>query len=297
MVAPIVAAAGKAALQTVATKGENLKAFVRSPLGKVTIAVAAVALVGPPAAIAAVVMVAVGGTQQAGPVIVAAQAAAQACQDAVAAAAAPTPGPSDTPGPAPSPTSTWGYDEGPTQLLVDCYSAANPTTVPVELQPGAWGLGGALFRNGQIPESAMCQIPWAVPTDSLRPFLRCDAEQALEALNTAWMADHGGQPLGFTSVYRTLAQQAALWDPSSNVAAPAGTSNHGWGLAVDFNNLGALGDFSSPAYAWMKAHAAQFGFVHPALMEPGGPGPFEPWHWEYWGAPTQVSRPGSPQPV
>jgi LAS superfamily LD-carboxypeptidase LdcB len=60
-----------------------------------------------------------------------------------------------------------------------------------------------------------------------------------------------------------------------------GSSNHGRGLAVDFADLGSLGQFSAPAYTWMQDHAGDFGWHHPSIMEPGGGGPPEPWHWEF----------------
>ncbi len=40
--------------------------------------------------------------------------------------------------------------------------------------------------------------------------------------------------------------------------------------------------FSTPAYLWLKANAASFGWVHPAWAE-SGQGQEEPWHWEYIG--------------
>ena len=45
--------------------------------------------------------------------------------------------------------------------------------------------------------------------------------------------------------------------------------------------FGGVGQFTAPAYLWMKEHAGEFGWNHPAAMEPGGSAPQEPWHWEY----------------
>lgn len=59
------------------------------------------------------------------------------------------------------------------------------------------------------------------------------------------------------------------------VATP-GTSNHGWGLSVDF-------DLSDPkTYAWLDAHGPRFGFFMEAkpTKPDGEKNPyFEPWHW------------------
>ena len=64
------------------------------------------------------------------------------------------------------------------------------------------------------------------------------------------------------------------------LAAVPGTSNHGWGLAVDL--CGGIDRYDTAAYDWMKANAGRFGFLHPEWAEPGH-GREEPWHWEYAG--------------
>jgi D-alanyl-D-alanine carboxypeptidase len=66
------------------------------------------------------------------------------------------------------------------------------------------------------------------------------------------------------------------------MAAVPGTSNHGWGKAVDFNDQNGSLTFDGAAYAWLKAHAGWFGWNHPGVMDEGGPVP-EPWHWEWVG--------------
>lgn len=67
-----------------------------------------------------------------------------------------------------------------------------------------------------------------------------------------------------------------------HMAAVPGTSNHGWGKAVDFSDENGTLTFESAAYQWLKAHAGWFGWNHPGVMEPGGSVP-EPWHWEWVG--------------
>jgi LAS superfamily LD-carboxypeptidase LdcB len=62
--------------------------------------------------------------------------------------------------------------------------------------------------------------------------------------------------------------------PASQCSPPTarpGTSMHEQGLAVDFTYGGrAIGSRSSPAFQWMSAHAASYGFHNL---------PSEPWHW------------------
>ncbi len=66
-------------------------------------------------------------------------------------------------------------------------------------------------------------------------------------------------------------------------AAPAGTSMHGWGKAVDFDdNRGTL-RFTSEGFRWMQDNANRFGWNHPRWARPGGSECPEAWHWEWVG--------------
>lgn len=56
-------------------------------------------------------------------------------------------------------------------------------------------------------------------------------------------------------------------------AATPGTSNHGWGTAVDLG--GPIGNANSAQHAWLRQNAAQFGWYW--VGQRYG----EPWHWEY----------------
>lgn len=66
--------------------------------------------------------------------------------------------------------------------------------------------------------------------------------------------------------------------PPSSCRVPTarpGTSLHEIGLAVDFTNNGAsINSRSNPAFVWLAAHAADYGFYNL---------PSEPWHWSVTG--------------
>ncbi|MBJ7450952.1 MAG: D-alanyl-D-alanine carboxypeptidase family protein [Blastococcus sp.] len=136
---------------------------------------------------------------------------------------------------------------------------------------GARQWGG--YPNGLIPPSAMC------PLGPAGHSLRCDAAAAYRAMAAAYAAAFGG-PLCITDSYRTYAGQVKLYGEKPALAAVPGTSNHGWGLAVDL--CGGVETFGTPQYAWMVANAGRFGFLHPTWADPGN-GREEPWHWEYAG--------------
>ena len=157
---------------------------------------------------------------------------------------------------------------GPTAgaLRMECGNTVYPPSYD-----GARQWGG--YPNGLIPPSAMC--PLGVPGHSLR----CDAAAAYRAMSAAFAVAFGS-PICITDSYRSYASQVRLYGEKPTLAAIPGTSNHGWGLAVDL--CGGMEHYGTAQYAWMKANAGRFGYLHPDWAEPGN-GREEPWHWEYAG--------------
>ncbi|HZZ35500.1 MAG TPA: M15 family metallopeptidase [Caulobacteraceae bacterium] len=106
------------------------------------------------------------------------------------------------------------------------------------------------------------------------------------------------------SGYRSPAADDARCVSEANCSGPtrAACSPHRTGLAVDIT-LGSAPGFRidssadrnrlymsrTPAYRWLLAHAAEYGFVNYA---------FEPWHWEFVGSggPRSSARPPSGPP-
>jgi cell wall-associated NlpC family hydrolase len=151
-------------------------------------------------------------------------------------------------------------------LPVECGSTVYP---PSSSSDGSRAWGG--YPNGLIPPSAMC------PLGVAGHVLRCDAAASWRAMSAAYQADLG-RSMCITDSYRSYAAQVRLYGEKPALAAVPGTSNHGWGLAVDL--CGGIDGFGTAQYAWMVAHAGRFGFVHPTWADPGN-GREEPWHWEY----------------
>ena len=157
---------------------------------------------------------------------------------------------------------------GPTggALRTECGNTVYPPSYD-----GARQWGG--YPNGLIPPSAMCPLGVAGHQ------LRCDAAAAYRAMSAAFAAAFGS-PICITDSYRTYASQVRLYGEKPALAAVPGTSNHGWGLAVDL--CGGIDHYGTPQYNWMKANAGRYGYLHPDWAEPGN-GREEPWHWEYAG--------------
>jgi murein DD-endopeptidase MepM/ murein hydrolase activator NlpD len=135
---------------------------------------------------------------------------------------------------------------------------------------GGAGWGG--YINGMIPPSVLCHLKSAP-----NHLLRCDAARAYDALALSFKAEFG-QSLCITDSYRSFATQVMTFANKPKLAAVPGTSNHGWGLAVDL--CGGIERFGTPQSEWMAKRAEMYGWVHPKWSGEAGGKP-EPWHWEF----------------
>jgi len=153
-------------------------------------------------------------------------------------------------------------------------ASAGKSTAGASCGKGATKAAVKGFANGQIPRSALCPI-WGAPGQ----LLRADAAAAFTTMSKAY-AQRFGQPICVTDSYRSYSQQVALYAEKPNLAARPGTSNHGWGVAVDL--CGGIQSFGTVQHTWLFTHAPLFGWFHPAWAEPTGSRP-EPWHWEFGG--------------
>jgi len=84
--------------------------------------------------------------------------------------------------------------------------------------------------------------------------------------------------LCLTDSYRSLASQYSVAARKPGLAARPGTSEHGWGLAVDV--CGGPDQVGSARRAWFLENAPAFGWDNPDWARPEGSKP-EPWHWEF----------------
>lgn len=124
------------------------------------------------------------------------------------------------------------------------------------------------YKNGKIPINALTEIPGG---DYMRP----DAAAAFIDLYEAALSK--GIKIKVTSAYRTYDQQRRLAAEKGlysqgGLAAVPGTSQHGWGMAIDIYGEGAI--------RFMQQHGKEYGFETI---------PREPWHWQYNGSYTAPS--------
>lgn len=130
------------------------------------------------------------------------------------------------------------------------------------IDPGTESPQQAGYLNGRLPLDALTKIG-------------IGGHRLWGAAATTWMQmmrdAAGGVSLFITDSYRTYDQQVDLakrkgLTSQGGWAATPGTSNHGWGLAVDAD---------TPTINWLKANGARYGWANTVAKEP--------WHWEYVG--------------
>jgi zinc D-Ala-D-Ala carboxypeptidase len=121
----------------------------------------------------------------------------------------------------------------------------------------------AAYGNGRVPSSALKEVGstghrlWEPAAAQLTRLVE-DARRA-------------GVHIGITDSYRSyeaqvdLARRKGLYSQGGLAAVP-GTSDHGWGMAVDL-------DLDAKAQAWLRSHGPAYGFHEDT--------PREPWHWGF----------------
>ena len=112
------------------------------------------------------------------------------------------------------------------------------------------------YTNGSIPLKVLCKVAFA-PSQHLR----CDAAEALGRLNAAYRAATG-RDLVISGSYRTLDEQISTRAAKGTMAAVPGTSNHGWGLAIDLEQ--ATG-YRSPQYPVAQGERDELRLAPPDL--------------------------------
>ncbi|MCC7076101.1 MAG: M15 family metallopeptidase [Acidimicrobiia bacterium] len=122
-----------------------------------------------------------------------------------------------------------------------------------------------VYGNGRIPDGVLALIGIG------RHRLWGPAAEAFRRMYVDGLLD--GVMIGVTDSYRSyeaqvdVARRKGLYK-NGGLAATPGTSNHGWGLALDL-------DLDYDAQTWMRENAGQYGFVEDT--------PRESWHWGYYG--------------
>lgn len=154
----------------------------------------------------------------------------------------------------------------------------------------AWGG----FANGSAALKAVCvQADGGIPGDLLEPTTAAawaGWRGATAARTGVWLSlDHSDI---IAPGFRDIPNQQAAWDryqrQGSPIASYPGSSNHGWGRALDVTG------YENSAAVWqaMNDLAPQFGLSHVTGAASG-----ERWHWECTNAPTTVASASAATPI
>ncbi|MBM6620006.1 SH3 domain-containing protein [Micrococcaceae bacterium RIT802] len=131
------------------------------------------------------------------------------------------------------------------------------------------------MANGKLASSNLVAVSW----DPGQNLVAGPALGDLTKLNKAFKKKFR-RNLEIDLTYRTRGTQDYLYrELGPMIAAKPGTSNHGWGLAIDFPETRDYG-FGGKYYTWLKAHSKSYGWVHHKVYEKGSPYA-EAWHFEY----------------
>lgn len=127
--------------------------------------------------------------------------------------------------------------------------------------------------NGHVPAEMLCPIPWNAHYELL-----CVAVPNLVRLNEAFKAQFG-HDLTIESGYRDYYTQELVHAASPTMTTLPGTSNHSWGVAVDFD-ISGYRSYDHPEVAWLVENAPSYGWRNPKheSFETLLP---EPWHFEF----------------
>lgn len=152
-------------------------------------------------------------------------------------------------------------------------------------------------KNYQLPSDFVPENLRGVAGTSYK--MTDEAATAFEQMKKA-IKDELGLTLTVLSGYRDYSYQKALYsryasadgvEVADTYSARAGHSEHQTGLAVDFlhkspsTSLRAANFQNTAQYAWLQAHAHEYGFIlrYPEGYESITGYRFEPWHWRYIG--------------
>lgn len=145
--------------------------------------------------------------------------------------------------------------------------------------------------NGRLPASALttvtpqCQIRSEF-ADQLEALIATANAQGvgLTPEQSSFLPPGVPGPPTIESCYRSYAGQ--VWwrnyycsTGHCELAAMPGTSKHGLGRAVDFQDQDGELTFTSPGYLWLTKNAVRFGFYQRPASQQGGSSA-EAWHWE-----------------
>jgi D-alanyl-D-alanine carboxypeptidase len=148
---------------------------------------------------------------------------------------------------------------------------------------------GTKLDSAEIAQpGTLVQLPQANTFEDYRIYVTRATRDAFVAMATAakkdsvqLIADSGFRSPGFQQrIIKRRLEAGETFERIISMVAPPGYSQHHTGRALDL--VPSEARFAhTPAYAWLTAHAARFGFHETYPDSPDGLHPWEAWHWVY----------------
>lgn len=153
---------------------------------------------------------------------------------------------------------------------------------------GEFEVLNGILKQGMVVRSDASLYGTEILIDCLEDF-----ENLCRAFEAADLTGHRNGPKPKFSGFRSYEGQIKVYeDPSKqykkkngktgHLGAYPGTSNHGWGVAIDVSTRDKNGvtGFNGLVYKWLAENAPKYNFINPSWAQKNGSKP-EPWHWEY----------------
>lgn len=165
------------------------------------------------------------------------------------------------------------------------------------MHPSAWleelGIQASVIDRRSLPACREAERLVVAETGNDGRVHRLTPEASAAWARMKGEARRAGVMLYIVSAYRSVERQARIIrrklergqpiEDILRVSAPPGYSEHHTGRAVDIGTRDStpleIGFDRTPAFAWLRDHASEFGFR--LSYPPGNPGgyQYEPWHW------------------
>lgn len=142
------------------------------------------------------------------------------------------------------------------------------------------------LQNGNLPQDLLGMATQG----KTKPSMLAELVSGYDRMATDFATRFPGLTLS-ASGYRTYERQKTLKIEKPGLAAKPGTSNHGWGQAIDIHFYNSAGEYkkllySTDQYKWLTSNGKLYGWHNPAWALQGAKqrgvrgAKEEPWHWE-----------------
>ena len=179
------------------------------------------------------------------------------------------------------PTAQGSFDNSNPALLGALSEGIDPRYPPREwIYRGTnANYSGQRVQNGNLPAQLLGYVKQGVS----KPQILAELVSGYDQMAIDFAKAFPGDKLSIWG-YRPYSRQLKIKKEKPNLSAKPGTSNHGWGQAIDVHYYNSANKrqalyYEGPHYKWLAANSKKYGWFNPPWAVQGG-SKEEPWHWE-----------------